>query len=51
MEDFITAIGNFGFPIAITGYLLLRMEAKLDVLTNAIIDLKAEIAKKKEVAT
>ena len=49
MEDFITAIGNFGFPIAITGYLLLRMEAKLDTLTNAINELKSQIAKLKEV--
>lgn len=36
MEDFLTAIGNFGFPIVITGYLLIRMESKLDKLTDAI---------------
>ncbi|MDQ0158412.1 YvrJ family protein [Alkalibacillus salilacus] len=29
-------IGNFGFPIAITIYLLIRLEQKLSELTSAI---------------
>jgi len=34
--EWITIIGNFGFPIAITVYLLLRFEKKIDSLTCAI---------------
>ncbi|WP_019007836.1 YvrJ family protein [Cohnella laeviribosi] len=32
----ITAIGNFGFPIVITGYLLIRFEKKIEHLNNSI---------------
>ncbi|MBU5445503.1 YvrJ family protein [Paenibacillus sp. MSJ-34] len=32
----INAISNFGFPIVITGYLLLRFEKKLENLNNSI---------------
>jgi hypothetical protein len=32
----LTAIGNFGFPIVITGYLLLRFEKRIDHLTHSI---------------
>jgi hypothetical protein len=50
MEEWLSAIANFGFPIVITGYLLLRMETKLDKLTEAIQALK-ETQLKKEVDT
>ncbi|KYD18772.1 YvrJ family protein [Geobacillus thermodenitrificans] len=33
-------LGNLGFPIVITGYLLLRFEKKIEILTEAISDLK-----------
>lgn len=36
MDEWVTAISNFGFPIVITGYLLLRLEAKMDKLTEAV---------------
>jgi len=31
-----TAIGNMGFPIVVTGYLLLRFEKKIDALSSII---------------
>lgn len=34
-----TSIGNFGFPIVITVYLLIRFEKKIDSLNNTIQDL------------
>lgn len=33
-------IGNFGFPIVVTGYLLLRFEKKIDSLTNTMQEFK-----------
>lgn len=33
-------IGNFGFPIVITIYLLVHFEKKIEALTSAIQDLK-----------
>ncbi|SIR50508.1 YvrJ protein family protein [Paenibacillus sp. RU4T] len=35
----ITAIGNFGFPIVITGYLLIRFEKKIEHLNESILAL------------
>ncbi|MBM7714043.1 YvrJ family protein [Siminovitchia sp. FSL H7-0308] len=35
----ITLIGNFGFPIAITIYLFLRFEKKLEKLAEVIMQL------------
>jgi hypothetical protein len=34
-----TSIGNFGFPIVLTAYLLTRFEKKLENLNNTIQDL------------
>lgn len=45
MEDLTTWIGNLGFPMAITMYLLLRFEQKLSDLSEAINGLKNEIQK------
>ncbi|MDV2583475.1 YvrJ family protein [Alkalibacillus haloalkaliphilus] len=36
-------IGNFGFPIAITIYLLLRLEKKIAELTSAITKLREDV--------
>jgi hypothetical protein len=36
MEEFLKSIGNYGFPIAITAYLLLRFEKKIDILNDSI---------------
>lgn len=37
--DWVGAISNVGFPIAITIYLLYRFEKKLDTLTKGINEL------------
>ena len=44
MEDFLKAIANYGFPIVITAYLLIRMETKLVQLATAITDLSKVVA-------
>lgn len=36
MEGFISLIGNVGFPIAVSLYLLIRIEGKLESLTTSI---------------
>jgi len=32
----LTAIGNFGFPIVVTGYLLMRFEKRIDHLHHSV---------------
>jgi hypothetical protein len=39
MEVFLTQVGNFGFPIVLSVYLLVRIEGKLDRLTESIYHL------------
>lgn len=39
MENLWVQIGNYGFPMVIAFYLLIRVEKKLDDLTVAINDL------------
>jgi hypothetical protein len=36
VEDFLTAIANVGFPIAVAAYLLIRVESKMDSLSASI---------------
>lgn len=36
MSELFSAISNFGFPIALTAYLLVRFEKKLESLSNNI---------------
>ncbi len=36
MESFWLQVGNYGFPMVVTIYLLVRIEKKLDALTLAI---------------
>lgn len=38
-QPWITVIGNFGFPIAITIYLFIRFEKKIEKLEVVIIEL------------
>lgn len=45
MEEILTAIANYGFPIIIAVYLLVRMEQKLETLEKAINDLNKNIEK------
>lgn len=42
-ESMISLIGNFGFPIAITVYLFVRFERKLDDLEKVILELSSVI--------
>lgn len=39
LSDWISIIANFGFPIAITIYLFMRFEKKIDKLETAINEL------------
>lgn len=39
MDDLVNVISNVGFPIAISAYLLLRLEGKIDTLAGNIGDL------------
>ncbi|MBO8159068.1 YvrJ family protein [Thermosyntropha sp.] len=43
MEEMLGIIGNVGFPIAVAVYLLVRIENKLNSLTEAIIQLREAI--------
>lgn len=43
MDNFQTIISNLGFPIAISLYLLVRIEGKLQSLTDSINDLSKNI--------
>ncbi|MBS6610354.1 MULTISPECIES: YvrJ family protein [Peptoniphilus] len=40
MEELISTISNIGFPIAISCYLLVRLEKKMEELNEAIVELK-----------
>lgn len=46
IEVWIATIGNFGFPLVLAVYLLLRFEKKIEVLTDAISTLKEVINKR-----
>lgn len=43
MDEMVKLIGNLGFPAVVTGYLLVRIEGKLDVLTSSISELTKAI--------
>jgi hypothetical protein len=43
LEELLSIIGNVGFPIAVSAYLLIRIEAKLGQLTSAITQLREAI--------
>ncbi|MBS3969927.1 MAG: YvrJ family protein [Clostridia bacterium] len=45
MEMFFAQVGNFGFPMVVAIYLLVRVEKKLDELTIAINDLGRVVEK------
>lgn len=44
MEDMYSSIANLGFPIVISIYLLVRIEGKLNQLSESIIELSKTIA-------
>ena len=45
MANFQTIVANLGFPIAISMYLLVRIEGKLQALTDSINELSRNITK------
>ena len=46
MEEFLTAIANIGFPIAVAAYLLIRIESKMDSLSTSINQLSTILSVK-----
>jgi hypothetical protein len=46
MEEFLTGVVQSTFSIAVAGSLLVRMEARLDGLTEAITRLRAAIERR-----
>jgi YvrJ protein family len=46
--NFVQVIGNVGFPITITIYLLYRFEKRLEKLEDAIISLASVVRQKEE---
>lgn len=44
MEEMFKEIANFGFPIVLSVYLLVRVESKLERLTESINELSRTIA-------
>ena len=44
MEDLISAIANLGFPIAVSIFLLVRLERKMDELTGSVKELSRAIS-------
>ncbi|MDI3312270.1 MAG: YvrJ family protein [Thermoanaerobacterium sp.] len=45
MNEIFAGIANLGFPIVVSIYLLVRIEGKLDSLTNSINELAKAITK------
>lgn len=39
MDDILTAAANYGFPMVVASYLLLRLEHKMDSLSASIAEL------------
>lgn len=44
MDGLLKQVGNFGFPIVISVYLLVRIEGKLEKLSESINELSRAIA-------
>lgn len=48
MEDMLLTVSNYGFPIVVSIYLLIRLENKLDKLTESILSLSSKLDRKEE---
>lgn len=48
MEDILLTVSNYGFPIVVSIYLLIRLENKLDKLTESILSLSSKLDRKEE---
>ena len=47
-QEIFKAVGNFGFPIVLSWYLLLRMEQRLDKLGDCLHELSSAIVKEQK---
>lgn len=45
-EDFVSIIANIGFPVAVTTYLLVRLEKQIDGLASSVNKLSVIISTK-----
>ena len=43
MDEMLLLVGNFGFPVAVSIYLLVRIEGKLETLSDSITALSEVI--------
>lgn len=46
IEEAVALIGNFGFPVAVSMYLLVRLEGKLETLTESIHSLSEALIRR-----
>ncbi len=46
MEELLVQIGNVGFPIVLSMYLLMRVEGKMEHLAESILKLTAVLEKR-----
>ncbi len=46
INDIVSLIGNMGFPVAVSSYLLIRLEKELHSLSNSIVKLSVLISAK-----
>jgi len=48
MQEWASLLGNVGFPVLVSMYLLIRIEGKLEQLSTTISQLSSQIAKMHE---
>ncbi|MEG0086689.1 MAG: YvrJ family protein [Niameybacter sp.] len=48
MEELLSQIGNFGFPIILSMYLLIRIENKIETLSSTIYQLSKVLEKRNQ---
>lgn len=46
LNEWVFILGNFGFPVVVAVYLLIRFEKKIEVLTAIINELKNTLTKR-----
>ena len=47
MEEMLKLVGNFGFPMVLSAYLLVRMDSKLSEALTSITELAKAVAVRK----
>ena len=47
MEEMLKLVGNFGFPIVLSAFLLVRIEGKLNEFSSSMIELAKAVAARK----